>query len=254
MKVRALGCSGGVGAGLRTTSLMIDEDILIDAGSGLGELYLEEMSRIRHIFLTHSHLDHVGFIPLLVDSVFERLHDPIVVHAQAETIKALKEHIFNWVIWPDFSKLPSEDAPVLRFEEMPPGTVVEVEGRIIESITVNHTVPAVGYRVSQGNAAFAFTGDTSTNDTFWAALNLHGKLDLLIVECAFTNRQSKLAQVSHHYCPSSLAQDLAKLKIQPEVYLTHLKPGEELVILSEARAAIQYVSLKTLVGGEIFQL
>jgi len=254
MKLRALGCSGGVGAGLRTTSLMVDEDILIDAGSGLGELYLEEMSRIRHIFLTHSHLDHVGFIPLLIDSVFERLHDPITVYAQAETIKALKDHIFNWVIWPDFSKLPSEDASVLRFEEMPPGTSVEIKGRIIESIGVNHTVPAVGYRVAQGAAAFAFTGDTTTNDTFWAALNSHGKLDLLIVECAFTNRQYKLAQVSHHYCPALLSQDLAKLKMQPEVYLTHLKPGEELVILSEARAAIQHVSLKTLVGGEIFQL
>lgn len=254
MRLRTLGCSGGVGAGLRTTSLMVDEDILIDAGSGLGELYLEEMSRIRHIFLTHSHLDHVGFIPLLVDSVFERLNDPIVVHAQAETIKALKEHIFNWVIWPDFSKLPSEDSPVLRFEVMTPGSSIEINGRVVESVAVNHTVPAVGYRVSEGSSAFAFSGDTCSNDAFWSALNNHSTLDLLIVECAFTNRQNKLAQASHHYCPSSLAQDLAKLKHQPEVYLTHLKPGEELVILSEARAAIQHVPLKTLVGGEIFQL
>ena len=37
MKLRVLGCSGGIGPGLRTTALMIDNDVLIDCGSGVGD-------------------------------------------------------------------------------------------------------------------------------------------------------------------------------------------------------------------------
>ena len=112
MELRVLGCSGGVGAGLRTTTLLLNEHILFDAGTGVGDLSLEEMAGIKHIFLTHSHLDHIADIPLLVDSVFDRINQPIVVHGLHETIEALRRHIFNNVIWPDFTKLPTAENPV----------------------------------------------------------------------------------------------------------------------------------------------
>ncbi|MCG6872632.1 MAG: MBL fold metallo-hydrolase, partial [Gammaproteobacteria bacterium] len=70
MKLRVLGCSGGVGPGLRTTSFLVDEDILIDAGSGVGDLTQAEQEAIRHIFITHTHMDHCAFLPLLADNLF----------------------------------------------------------------------------------------------------------------------------------------------------------------------------------------
>ena len=121
MELRVLGCSGGIGTNMSTTSLLVDDDVLIDGGTGLSELSLEEMSRIRHIFVTHSHLDHIAGIPMLLDSVFETTQQPLVVHAREETIRTLRKHIFNWQIWPDFSVLPSAEQPVLRFEVMQPG-------------------------------------------------------------------------------------------------------------------------------------
>ena len=147
MNLRVLGCSGGVGVGRRTTSLLIDEDILIDAGSGVGDLTLEEMGRIRHIFLTHSHLDHFAFLPLLVDTMFPQIKTPIIIHGQQATLKALQDHIFNWSIWPDFSKLPNIENPVMKFQVMSPGEVCTVGDRTFEMIKVNHIVPCVGYRV-----------------------------------------------------------------------------------------------------------
>lgn len=254
MKIRVLGCSGGIGAGLRTTSFLINDDTLLDAGTGLGDLSLEEMSHIRNIFITHSHLDHIAALPLMVDSIFERISKPINVYSQPETIKVLKEHVFNWSVWPDFSVLPSEEKPVLQFHTMLPGETLKLEKMQIEMIPVNHNIPAVGYRIQSENGAVAFSGDTTTNDTFWEALNKHSHLDMLFVETAFTNRQSNLAQISHHYCPSILASDLAKLKHRPDVFLTHLKPGEEIAILAEMRVAVQQLQLKTLVGGEVFTL
>ena len=114
MQIKILGWAGGIGANLRTTSFLIDDDLLIDAGTGLGDLPLNHMTGIRHIFLTHSHMDHVVGLPLLADSMFGVHDEPIVVHAQEKTIKALKAHIFNWVIWPDFSELPNKDNPSIH--------------------------------------------------------------------------------------------------------------------------------------------
>jgi len=255
MKLRVLGCSGGIGAGLRTTSLLVDNDILIDAGSGVGDLVLDEMAGIRHIFLTHTHLDHIAFLPLLVDSIFDRIDDPIVIHGLPETIRGLKDHVFNWVIWPDFAKLPTLDKPVMTYCEHEAGSLVHVDGRTLEFIPVNHIVPTVGYRVqsSQGKA-FAFTGDTATNDSFWDALNAHERLDLLLLEAAFSNKDEALSRVARHYCSKTLVEDLVKLRHQPEIYLTHHKPDEDKVILAEILSEIKGREIKQLKNNLTFQL
>lgn len=206
MELKVLGCSGGVGGQLRTTTLLIDDDVLIDAGTGLGDLNLQSMASIRHIFLTHSHLDHITSIPFLVDTLFDSIKEPIIVHALAATIDALKEHIFNNVIWPDFSRLPSSDKPVMQYQVMQLGETVEINNRKIEMIEVNHIVPGVGYRVESATGSFAFSGDTTTNDTFWDALNKHSKLDVLLVESAFANKDVTLCNLSGHYCAELLGQ------------------------------------------------
>lgn len=254
MELRVLGCSGGVGSGLRTTTLLLNEHILIDAGTGVGDLSLDEMAGIQHIFLTHSHLDHISDIPFLVDSVFERIKAPIIVHGLGVTIEALRRHIFNNVIWPDFTKLPTAEHPVLKYEEMKPGETIELENCRIEMIPVNHLIPGVGYRVACEDKSFAFSGDTCSNETFWEALNKHDSLDMLIVESAFLNKDLVLSQQAGHYCPELLAADLLKLKHQPEVYITHNKPGEEEAIFNECKAAIENRTIHRLSSGDFFTL
>ena len=254
MDIKVLGCSGGIGAGLRTTSLLVDHEILIDAGSGVGDLTMDEMAAIRHIFLTHSHLDHIGFIPLLIDAVFEGHTSPITIHGLQETLKAVQQHIFNWSIWPNFAELPTPENPILQFEIMTPGEVMQFENHQLEMIAVNHSVPGVGYRIESNGKSMAFSGDTTTNDNFWNVLNSHDALDLLLVEVAFSNDQKWLAEQSYHYCPELLAADLAKLNHQPEVFLTHLKPGDENAILDECQQQITTHKIKRLVSGDTFRL
>lgn len=254
MELKVLGCSGGVGGQLRTTTLLIDDDVLIDAGTGLGDLNLQAMASIRHIFLTHSHLDHITSIPFLVDTLFDSIKEPIIVHGLADTIDALKAHIFNNVIWPDFSRLPSADNPVMKYQVMSPGETVEIKNRKIEMIEVNHIVSGVGYRVDSGTAAFAFSGDTTTNDTFWDALNKHSKLDVLLVESAFANKDVTLCHLSGHYCAELLGADIAKLKHNADVYITHNKPGAEGKIFAECQKAITTHTIHPLSVGHSFKL
>ncbi len=255
MNLRVLGCSGGIGLERRTTSFLVDTDILIDSGSGVGDLSLDEMAAIRHVFLTHSHLDHITFLPLMVDSIFDRIGPPVVVHAQPKTLKVLQDHIFNWDIWPDFAKLPTPEKPVMCYEEMLPGTVTNIQGRVIEMIPVNHIVPAVGYRVEAAKGgSFAFSGDTATNDTFWEALNKHDSLDLLIVEAAFGNKDEELSIKARHYCSKTLAADVVKLRHRPPIYLSHTKPGEEATIFNECTQLLTGWNLNALKGNDLFEL
>lgn len=254
MKVKILGWSGGIGDHLRTTCFQIDDDILIDAGTGLGEMPLNEMSGIRHIFLTHSHMDHITGLPLLADSMFGVNDEPIIVYAQEKTIKALKAHIFNWIIWPDFSELPNKETPCIQFEVMKPGDKVTIRQRTFEMITVNHTVPGVAYCVENTKGTVAFSGDTTTNDTLWAALNKYKKIDILFIESAFSNKEIEISKLAKHYCPSLLGQDITKLEHSPEVWLTHFKPGEEDLIFSECLEAIPHLNVHRVTGDEIFKL
>lgn len=255
MKVRVLGCSGGINQNVATTSFLLDDDILIDAGTGVSNLSLEEMRRIKHIFITHSHLDHIAAIPLLADTLFEDLiGQPLIVHALPETISALREHIFNWVIWPDFTELPHKNNAVLKLEIMEAGSFTDIFGRQIEMISVNHVVPGVGYCIKAEGKVFAFSGDTTSNENFWDKLNKYDSLDLLCVESAFADKDIELAKVAYHYCPQLLALDLAKLKHRTKVCISHLKPGYEQEIIQQCRAAMPDRDICQLKSGDVFQL
>ncbi len=237
MQLRILGCSGGIGQNLCTSSYLIDNDILLDAGTGVGRLSIGEMQQLRHVFLSHSHMDHITSLPLLVDTLFSSLQQPLVVHARVETIRAFHQHIFNWEIWPDFSELPSRENPVMVFEEMSPGDVVDVNGRQVEMIDVKHTVPAAAFSVTDGKSRLVYSGDTTTNDALWNTLNQFEQLDFMIMESAFANKDLALAKLAQHYCPSLLADDLKKLRHQPLLGISHLKPGEEKTIMEECQQA-----------------
>jgi ribonuclease BN (tRNA processing enzyme) len=237
MKIRVLGCSGGIGGGLRTTALLVDEDVLIDAGTGVGDLSLEQLAKIDHIFVSHSHLDHVTSIPFLVDTVCWMRRSPIVVYGIKETIDILKAHLFNWKIWPDFTQIPDAENPFMVYREIRVGEAVEIRARRFTAIPANHTVPAVGYVMETGRNALIFSGDTYTNDALWKVVNKTPNLRYLIIETAFSNKERDIAAASKHLCPKMLAEELEKMRVMPEVFITHLKPGEGALTMKEVSEA-----------------
>jgi ribonuclease BN (tRNA processing enzyme) len=253
MRLTVLGCSGGIGGGLRTTSMLLDHDVLIDAGTGVGDLLIGDLALIDHVFVTHSHLDHVNSIPFLADTVGWMRDKPITVHATPETITILKEHLFNWLLWPDFAQIPDPRTPVLRYEPIALGRTVELNGRRITPLPANHVVPAVGFRLDSGRASLVFTGDTTTNEALWREVNRIDNLRFLVIETAFCNREKDLAIASKHLCPSLLAEELARLERPAEVYITHLKPGEIELTMQEVEACAGKWKPRMLQNGQVFE-
>lgn len=257
LHIRVLGCSGSIAAGCRTTSFLLGDDVLFDAGTGVGDLMLEEMVRIDHIFITHSHLDHVLAIGLLADSVTRRRHaarrPPIQVHALPATIAALRQHIFNGVIWPDFSRLPDPVHPVLAFCPLAEGELITLGERRIEVLPARHTVPAVGYAVHGSRGAWVFTGDTGPNPALWERLATL-PVAALVIETAFRDDELALARLSQHLCPSELRQELSRLKAPVDVYITHIKPGEVDAVMSEIAAQGSPHRIHSLASGQVLTL
>lgn len=236
MRVRVLGCSGAIAKDSRTTSFLIDDDILVDAGTGVGDLTLHEMRGVRHVLLTHSHLDHVAALPLMVDSIASQLREPIRVWALPGTIAALKAHVFNDVIWPDFSRIPSTQSPFVRLHEIQVGQRLELDGKWVEVLPAVHTVPACGFALGTARRCWAFTGDTERNPAFWRRLN---QLDVaaLVIETAFSNREHELARRSLHLSPHALAEELECIDADKRfpIFITHTKPAETELIMREIR-------------------
>ncbi|MEH0168347.1 MBL fold metallo-hydrolase [Paucibacter sp. JuS9] len=256
MTIRVLGCSGAIAAGYKTTAFLLDDDVLIDAGTGVGDLTVQELAGIDHILISHSHLDHVLAIGLLADTVLrlraQAGRPPIQVHALPETIEALRRHIFNGVIWPDFSRLPSPDAPVLSFHPFQIGERLTLgPGREVEVLKAEHTVPACGFAVDNGSGShWVFTGDTGPNAALWKRLATM-KLAHLVIETAFGDDESELARISQHLCPQELGRELAQLAGSVEVHITHIKPGELDAVMSEIGAQASPHHIRALSAGQL---
>jgi ribonuclease BN (tRNA processing enzyme) len=257
MIIRVLGCSGAIAAGSKTTSFLLDHDVLIDAGTGVGDLTLDELVRIDHICLTHSHLDHVLSVGLLADSVMRRRaqlgRGPILVHALAATIEALREYIFNGVIWPDFTRLPSTEHPVLEFKPFVLGQTLQLGARRIEVLSAEHTVPAVGFAVEGTKGNWVFTGDTGPNPSLW--MRLRGmRVAHLVIETAFSDEERTVARISRHLCPSTLANELGQLEGSAQVHITHIKPGEMEAVMAEVSALGSRHRIAALTAGQVLTL
>ncbi|QRF57577.1 3',5'-cyclic-nucleotide phosphodiesterase [Variovorax paradoxus] len=248
MQVRVLGCSGAIAKDCRTTSFLVDTDLLVDAGTGVGDLTLEEMAGVDDMVLTHCHLDHIAALPLMLDAVGGRRTRPLRVHALRATIEALRAHVFNNIIWPDFESIPSPEAPFVTFHDIAVGQTLllgSATPKRIEVLPAVHTVPACGFAVSRadGGAHWVFSGDTERNAPFWDRVNAL-EVAMLVIETAFSNREQALAERSLHLSPTMLADELAHIEPGKDypIYITHTKPAETEEITSQ---------IETLAGRQV---
>lgn len=224
MKIRVLGAYGAEGLGQRPTSFLVDDRILIDAGTVGGALTMSEQQAIEHALISHSHLDHVAGLAFLTETLaFSETRKPLSVASLEPVTTALRAGIFNNLGWPDFSEIPPE-APVMKYRAL----VEEAEQRVgdlwVTPVPVTHTVPTSGFILHDGSSGFIYSGDTGPTEALWkAAKGLRG-LRAAIVECAFPNRMSALAEVAKHMTPNLIRRELDKIPPDLPIWIYHIKP------------------------------
>ncbi len=233
MKLRVLGCNGGIAPGHGTSAFLINDSLLIDSGTGIESLSPLEMSKVKNVLLTHSHLDHISHLPFLLNNIINSFDEPIHVYGIAPTIEALKKHIFNDIIWPNFLKLPTGERPCVVLNTVNYDDVLEINGLRVRVVPVQHSIPATGFVVSSKNTSIAFTGDCYQNDVFWLALNKLAPVDMLIVDNQYGESEKDISTLAQHYYPALLKKDLLKLNYKPPLFLTNVPPVDNHAIVYE---------------------
>ncbi|MDO6564473.1 3',5'-cyclic-nucleotide phosphodiesterase [Amphritea sp. 1_MG-2023] len=252
MKIEILGCSGGIGQGLKTTTMLIEETLLLDAGSGVELLTMERLLNIRDVIITHAHLDHIIGLPLMLATIFEQHRNPIHVYALPEVISALQTHIFNWTIWPDYTVLPEEN-PIIRLHSIQVGDTFNIQNKTITVIPAEHPTPTAGYLIQADANSLLFTGDSGLNERLVPLLNTH-QPNLLIIDVSFSDESIALAQLSGHLTPSMLVEQLQSLNYNPLIAITHLKPGIEERIMQQCLQLLPQQRVQRLEQGAVITL
>ena len=226
MRVKVCGCYGGETIDTALTGFVLDGVLALDAGSLTRSLTLAEQQSIRHVLITHTHLDHIKDLAFLADNVIGCIEKPIEIWGTAPTIEVLKEHLMNDRVWPDFSKLPTPEQPTLQFNVIEEETLFTVAGYEIFAVRTNHPVPNVGYLVRDSKGTFCFSGDTGVTERLWQVINERDDMMGLITEVSFPNEQDWLADVSGHLTPKMLAAQASLLKGRKyPLFLSHMKPN-----------------------------
>jgi ribonuclease BN (tRNA processing enzyme) len=217
--------SAGEGArGCFLSSYLIDDTIAIDAG-GLGLIGdLAAQFRVRDIFVTHSHMDHVASLPIFLDNVFQSSDRCVNLHAAAETLETLRRDVFNDRIWPDFISMSEKGFPFLKVETLEPGQPVEVSGLRLTPIAVDHVVPTCGFLVEEPGTTVAIPSDTGPTDAFWRAAGAVPDLKAVFLEASFPDAMSDLARISKHLTPAMFAAEARKLDRSIPFIAVHIKP------------------------------
>jgi ribonuclease BN (tRNA processing enzyme) len=233
-----LGCSGSQTPAGGTCSFLIDDDILLEMGSAASALPLQQQAGVRHVLLSHAHLDHIKELPFLIENVYQPGRPPIHVFATSTTLAALRQHVFNDSVWPDFTVLPTPEEGVLEYHDVGTRQSFAVGKLRVQSVPVNHPGGCSAFLLDSGHGVLVYSGDTGPTSELWEAMNRStNPVKALLIETSFPNRLHSLADVSGHLTPGRLREELEKLRVDNvAIYIYHIKEPTRLETEAELAA------------------
>jgi cAMP phosphodiesterase len=238
MKVRVLGCSGSESIGHMPPGFLVNDVVMMDAGTITAALSIGAQIKITDILVSHPHLDHIKALMFLADNIMGRTLKPVNIRTVPKVIDAIRKHLMNNIIWPDFTRIPTARNPVFSYKPMKAGTPVKIRGLTVKAIPMNHPVPTVGFLADDGKSSILYSADTGPNEDLWKEAARARNLKAIIVDTSFPNSLVKIAAASGHLTPAQLHRDLARASIDNDVpiYIYHIKPVHEKKVINELRA------------------
>jgi ribonuclease BN (tRNA processing enzyme) len=240
------------------TSFLIDGQVAVDAGAITRALTISEQRQVRHVLITHTHMDHTNTLPFLIENSFGSSDQPVSIFCTKRVLAGVRRHLFNNDTWPDFTRIPNHMYPSVKFEEIEietPFTIDDLPGGPLEvtAVEVNHIVPTTGLLLRQGRTSVIFTSDTGPTSRIWEVANATEDLAAIITELSFPNRMQDVADVSLHLTPKTLSAELEKLERDVPVYLYHFKPPYIEELREELIAAELPVPVEELVQDRLYR-
>lgn len=254
MKVQVLGGHGGLSKGFETTSILIDDVLLVDAGAVASTLSIEQQIKIENILISHCHLDHTKDLAFICDNCFGLRPKPFQVHTHATVSKIIKEHLLNDIVWPDFTALPNKTNPTMVINSINPEEVLHLGDFKVTPIRVNHPHDAMGFIIEKGSSSVLFSLDTGSTDRIWEIAHQTKNLKAIFTEISFPNELQKVADLSDHHTPFSMSKEILKMPKNIPIILSHLKPNYRQDILKQIKEMGESRIMVLEKDGEVFHL
>lgn len=232
----------GNGPAQLLSSYLIDNCICIDAGSIGFHSDLDLQLGVKHVFITHSHSDHVASLPAFLDAhigVDRDSSGPVTIYATETTVSSLQQDLLNDRHWPDFLRICQESGKdLMRLEVIHPGVPIEVDGKRITAVPVDHIVETVAYIVEDDASACVIITDTGPTDEIWQCCHELQGLSTVVLEMAFPKRLQWLADASKHLTSVTFESERAKAPDpdQLKFLAVHLKANQFDEIVEELTA------------------
>ena len=204
------------------TSYLINDAVAVDAGS-LGFFQKPaEQCRIKHIFLSHSHIDHLASLPTFVDNTMGA-GEPVTVHGGQTVLDTLRRDIFNGRVWPEFLDMQIAGKPMLKLSLLEPRRPVKVHGLTITPVGVNHVVPTLGFLVQDDSGTIVIASDTGPTQEIWDCANAAPNFKAVFLEAAFPDPFASIAEAAKHLTPGLLAREVKKINGAVRIIVVHIK-------------------------------
>jgi ribonuclease BN (tRNA processing enzyme) len=233
VRVTLVPSSVGPSAWQYLTTVLLNDNVAIDAGCLGLHGAAEEQGRVRDVFLTHSHIDHLASLPIFLNNILRPDGEGVTIHGNEAVLDCLRRDLFNGRLWPDFLRLTVQGKPFVTLKELRPRRPVAVAGLRLTPVEVDHVVPTLGFLVEDESATVVFPSDTGPTEAIWRMANRARNLKAIFLEATFPDEQSWLADVSGHLTPALFAQEVRKVKHPVPFIVVHIHPRSRETIVRE---------------------
>ncbi len=235
MKIKVIGSSVDGNPCQFAASYVINDHVAIDAGS-IGFMSVAAQKRIKHVLISHTHLDHIASLPIFIDNIYEPGPDCVIVYGKPCVIECLQENLFNDRVWPNVLRLGRDESPFLKYVALDNTESIKLGDLTITPVELDHVVPTLGFLIDDGESAVAVVSDTGPTEQVWELANRNARLKCVFLESAFPNSMDWLAEKTKHLTPELMRREYEKLNRRVSLVVVHIKPAYYEEVTSELMA------------------
>ncbi len=248
--------------GGNTTCMYIEDDagnnIILDAGSGIRPLGLELLGKAfgkgegtAHLFITHTHWDHIMGFPFFVPAFIPG--NKITIYSPKEKIKERFEGQQRFQYFPIALH---EMNSTITFKVLPEHSAVSIGETVVRNFIQPHPGDSYSYRIECNGKSIVFATDIELFlkdfEYLQSCARFFENADILIFDAQYTFEEA-LQKMSWGHSSTTMAVDMALKAGIKELWLFHHEPtyGDE-KIKAVTDHAIKY--LHTLVPDSTMKI
>lgn len=208
-----------------------DTEIILDAGTGIRVLGNDLIAKLpsnpieTHIFLSHTHWDHIQGLPFFgpVYTKGNEIHIYMVENKGIGLKQALEGQMLPQYFPTSLKKMDAN----IHLHDIKEGQLVEISGFKIKNGRLNHPFPgATAYRIDSNNKSMVYATDTEhykyrPDETL---LKLANNADVLIYDSQFTPEEYK-TRVNWGHSTGQKGVEIAKKAKVKRLVLFHHDPS-----------------------------